>query len=72
MLVGFQLISKIPTPDMSWRQLGHISVGSQDLANENQDDTYIMCFAVRHCRERNPFGHVVFQSSEPRLLHEIS
>jgi len=30
-------------------KLGHISVGSQDLANENQDDTYNMCFAVRHC-----------------------
>ena len=29
-------------------KLGHISVRSQDLANRNQDDTYIMCFAARH------------------------
>ena len=29
-------------------KLGNVSVGSQDLANRNQDDIYIMCFAVRH------------------------
>ena len=42
-----QLIYNLTCPDY---KLGCISIRSQDLANENQDDTYIMCFAAWHIK----------------------
>ena len=52
-------------------KLGDISVGSQDLANRNQDDIYIMCFTVRHWTQFTQTSETGCQKNHPIARYHI-